>query len=151
MPLAGEKIRASDITRVVAKATDITSNVGPTSGTTPLDVITAPAFTPPDTNRRYMLVFHCRSIDTSVTGDQFVVEFKEGATILNGESYWSVGTGAGDKSGMTFIAYVDGPTAASHTYKVTITRTAGTGTATVDAGGTFPIQLAVHYVGKVTE
>jgi|GEM_PF-5238500 len=149
MPLAGALIRASDLARVVAKATDVTSNIGPTSGTTPLDVITATAFTPTDANRRYMLVFHCRSIDTSVTGDQFVVQFQEGSTILNGESYWSVGTGAGDKSGMTLVAFVDGPTAASHTYKVTITRTAGTGTATVDGAATFPIQFAVHYVGEV--
>ncbi len=148
MPLAGSIIRASDLSRVVARGTDVTADVGPTSGTTPLDVITASAFTPPDTNRRYRITARIYGLLQSVATDQFELRIMEGATQLDSMQL-RTDSATFPLEGTTLIHYVEGPTAVSHTYKMTIVRSGGTGTATIEAGSDHPIQLAVEYVGEI--
>lgn len=132
---------------VLGKATPITSNVGPTSGTTELDIITAPAVTIAATSRRLKLSFMCRGYAATVAGDIFAISIKEGATVLGGTVYTPPGTSV-TGIGHHAFAIVDSPTVASHTYKVTIQRISGTGTATVSATATEPIQFIVEDVGQ---
>ena len=130
---------------IMAVAT-VTSNVGPTSSTTELDVVTAAAVTPLQSNRRYRLRFHCRGATATVVNDTFVFRIKEGATVLNDLNWVPFATAITHVP--DFEAIVDSPTAASHTYKVTITRATGTGTATVGATATAPITLTVEDAGQ---
>lgn len=53
--------------------------------------------------------------------------------------------------GCDFEAIVDSPTAASHTYKVTIVRVSGTGTATVLAASSpnSPMHITVEDIGAI--
>jgi hypothetical protein len=133
---------------IIAFATPITSNVGPTSSTTELDVITAPAAVIAQTGRRIRITFYFRSFSGTVLNDTFSFRIKEGATTLSELSQQNNAVSVG-QNGCTVIAYVDSPTAASHTYKATIVRSTGTGTATIQAAATFPITLAVEDVGTV--
>lgn len=133
---------------VIGFATPLTSGVGPTSGTTELDVITAPAVTPAGTNRRLRITFHARAYTCTLATDLFVVKIKEGATVLAEAHYNPDDTGA-VSIGTDFTAWVSSPTAVAHTYKATIVRAIGTGTASVSATATAPITLAVEDVGNV--
>lgn len=133
---------------VISYATPLTASVGPTSGTTPLDIITAPAVTIARTGRRIRITFHCRGNSGTVAGDTFLISIREGGTILQDAVFCPPGT---TLTGIAnhVIAYVS-PTAASHTYKATITRNSGTGTATVQASADSPITLTVEDVGEAT-
>lgn len=133
---------------VVGFATPVTSSVGPTSGTTELDVITAPAVVPVGANRRLRLSFHARGLSCTVATDIFLLQIKEGATVLNQAHYNPANTGVASGAS-DFSAWVSSPTTASHTYKVTIVRATGTGTASVSATATAPITFAVEDVGNV--
>lgn len=134
----------------IAHATPLTSSVGPTSGTTELDIITAPAVTLLATNRRLRITFTCRSYNASVTNDTFAVRIKEGSTILEEILVVAFGTGAGACSGANnFEAIVSSPTAAAHTYKATVQRTGGTGTLTIGATADGKITLEVEDIGEV--
>lgn len=128
--------------------TTLTSNVGPTSGTTELDVITAPAVTIAGTTRRLKITFSFRSINGSVANDIFSLRIKEGATILH-ESNWQTTLAVNGVGGGNIVAIVDSPTAASHTYKATITRVSGTGTATIEQVAGAPIVILVEDIGQV--
>jgi len=135
---------------IIAHATPITTSVGPTSGTTELDVITAPAVTLLAGNRRLRITFTCRGYTCSATNETFIVRIKEGATVLAESIVVSFGTGTGGTGGAsTFEAIVNSPSAASHTYKATIQRSGGAGTATVSATATAPITLEVADAGEV--
>ena len=135
---------------VIAHATPITSSVGPTSGTTELDVITAPAVTLLAGNRRLRITFTCRGMTPTVSSDTFIVRIKEGATILQEAHVVTFGTGTGAHGGAgTFEAVVSSPTAAAHTYKATVQRVGGTGTLTLTATATAPITLEVADAGEV--
>lgn len=149
MPLAGDLIRASDIPRILAVATPLTTSVGPTSGTTELDVITAPAITPSSSTRRIRIWFHCRGFSGGTAGEQFVVRIKEGATTLQ-EQVIIITTASLTNTGTDCHAIVDAPSVASHTYKATIQRTSGTGTVSVAATAGGPITLTVEDCGATT-
>jgi len=131
---------------IVGWAAPVTASVGPTSGGTELDVITAAAVTPAQTGRRWRLRFHCRGIQDTVTGDLFFLRIKEGSTVLN-ETHFVTYTSPATINGVDFEAIVDSPSTASHTYKVTIQRSTGTGTATVSATSTAPILFYVEDAG----
>jgi hypothetical protein len=128
--------------------TRTTSSVGPTSGTTELDVITAPAVTPSAANRRIRIRAQARGLSGGTVSDQFVVRIKEGATEL-ADDVLVFTTGSITNPGFDIEAIVDSPTAAAHTYKVTITRTAGTGTVSVAATATSPILITVEDAGGI--
>lgn len=148
MPAAGDLIRASDITGVIAAATPITTTVGPTSGTAELDVITAPAVTPSSATRRLRIFFHARGLSGGTAGEQFLLRIKEGSTTL--QEYVAIfGTASLTNNGIDFHAIVDAPTVAAHTYKVTIARTSGAGVINVSATSTGPITLTVEDVGSI--
>ncbi len=102
-------------------------------------------------DRRIRLRFHCRGIVSSVGGstDVFTVRIKEGATVLNESNYLGVVTTAAATGGCDFEHILSSPTAASHTYKVTIQRAIGSGTASVSATATAPLTFTVEDVGKV--
>jgi hypothetical protein len=123
-----------------------TSDVGPTSGSTTLDVATASAVTIAATGRRLRITGTWRGITGSNSGDVFAMRLQEGSTVLT-ESNQIIVTASVGHNGGTIDAYVDSPSAASHTYKMTITRLTGTGTATVQAAATYPIRVTVEDVG----
>lgn len=133
---------------ILGVATPLTSNVGPTSGTTELDVITAPAVTPATASRRLRIRFHCRGISGGTAGEQFVFRLKEGGTTLD-EHVYTFAVVTITNTGVDFSTVVSSPTLAAHTYKVTIQRTSGAGVATVNATATGPITLTVEDVGGV--
>ncbi len=124
-----------------------TSNVGPTSGTTSLDVLTSSAVTLLTTNRRLRLRFHVRGYTPSVSGDTFILRIQEGATVLSDMHIVTTST-TGTFGGVDFDALVDSPTAAAHTYKVTVTRAIGSGTITLSGTATGPITFTVEDAGQ---
>ena len=133
---------------IIAMATPITSNVGPTSSTTELDVITAPAVTPAQAGRRWRLRFHCKGIATTVADVQFFLRIKEGGTTLGESNYKDLmSSNTAVATGGDFEAIVDSPSVAAHTYKVTIQRQVGTGNATIAGSSTGPILFYVEDVG----
>jgi hypothetical protein len=141
--------RVNDLPQgVVGWATPVTASVGPTSGTTELDVITAPAVVLAAADRRLRLRFHCRGLSCTNVGDIFTLRIKEGATTLTDAAYLPSNTGVASIAS-DFEAFVSSATAASHTYKVTIVRASGAGTASVSATATAPITFTVEDVGKV--
>lgn len=124
-----------------------TSNASATSGTTELDVLTASAVTLATANRRIRLTWHCRGISCTATSEIYTVRIKEGSTVLGESNYASVTTSVAASGGCDFSVIVDSPSAASHTYKVTIQRAIGTGSATVQATSTAPMTLTIEDVG----
>jgi hypothetical protein len=138
----------NDLPQGVLGITSATSDVGPTSGTTELDILTAGAVTIAGTARRIRIHFHARALGASVAGDTFILRIKEGATILSESVYTAPGTGD-NAVGSDFEAYVDSPTAASHTYKVTLQRFNGTGTCSVRASASGPMKIVIEDVGQV--
>jgi len=133
---------------VIAMATPLTTG-GTTSGTTELTIITAPAVTIAQTNRRIKVSFSCRGYSSATANDVYIIRIKEGATTFNEQIVVITTTATTLSTGNVFHAWIDSPTAASHTYSATIQRSSGTGTATVAASATAPINLAVEDVGTV--
>src|SRR5262249_381670 len=99
------------------------------------------------TTRRLRIAFHTKAVTGTVAGDAFTLRIKEGATVLQEENYLVPGTS--QQLAIDFEAIVDSPTAASHTYKVTIQPASGTGTATVGGRAAGPITITVQDVGQV--
>lgn len=116
------------------------ANVGPTSGTTELDVVTAPAIMG-DGSTPVKVSVAWNSLTGSVAGDTFEIHIKEGATQLQNARIKVQGTAA-EAGGSTFVVLT--PSAGSHTYKATVVRVNGTGTATLAAASTQPITIAVE-------
>jgi hypothetical protein len=141
--------RLNNYPQGVLTVAPLTSDASATSSTTELDVLTASAVTLNASNRRIKISWHCRAIAATVTGgtDIFTVRIKEGATTLAESAFSPVVTAGAATGGCDFFALLDSPTAAAHTYKVTIQRAVGSGTATVKASATGPALLVVEDVG----
>lgn len=140
--------RVNDLPQGVLAKTTTTSNVGPTSGTTELDIITLPAITLNASDRRLLLKFYCRGYSTTGAGDLYTVRLKEGATTLTDAAYLPSATGVAS-IGAYLEVYIDSAATGSHTYKATIVRSIGAGTATVGGTATAPITISVMDVGRV--
>jgi hypothetical protein len=140
--------QVKDFPQGVLGLASATADSSATSAATELDILTAPAVTIAGAGRRLRIRFHARALGASVAGDTFILRIKEGATILSESVYTAPGTGD-NAVGSDFEAYVDSPTAASHTYKLTAQRFNGTGTLTVRASANGPMKLAVEDVGQV--
>jgi hypothetical protein len=125
-----------------------TSDVGPTSGTTTLDIATASAVTIAATNRRLRITGTWRGITGTSATDVYSFRLQEGSTVLTEQNQSMEVTSQGHNGG-SIIAYVDSPSVASHTYKMTFTRVNGTGTGTVNGASTYPIRVVVEDVGTV--
>ncbi|HEV8653266.1 MAG TPA: hypothetical protein VG276_28705 [Actinomycetes bacterium] len=123
-----------------------TADVGPTSGTTELDVVTASAVVLLAANRRLKLTFAWRGLSGATSGDVYTLRIKEGATVLMEST--QAPSGALGQLGGTMVRHLPSPTAASHTYKATIQRAAGTGTVSVQGNANYPIQLIVEDGGE---
>lgn len=117
-----------------------------TSGTTILDVLSAPAFTPISSSRLLKITAHWRSITVTTDPGTYTLMIREGSTLLNGENHKVESTGTGQQGG-TMSHLVVSPSGASHTYKFSIQRASGTGTAVVDADATYPIFICVEDIG----
>ena len=130
----------------VVKYAQATANSSSTSGTTILDVLTAPAFTPVSATRLIKITVHWRSITVATDPGIYLVMIREGSTTLNEENHKVETTGTGQQGG-TMVHYIANPTAAAHTYKLSIQRATGTGTAIVQADPTYPMQILVEDAG----
>jgi len=89
---------------------------------------------------RYVEVSVNVHIYSSVAGDTFTLSIKEGTTVLNALQ------GAFVKAStqqITVGSVILTPTAGAHTYKLSLTRTTGTGTASTYAAATYPAFILV--------
>jgi hypothetical protein len=112
------------------------------------DLLTAPSFTPINASRVLLVHVHVWSYVATVTSDIFLFRIKEGGTQFTEISKEVNVTGQG-VHGFTMLCYITSPSAAAHTYKVTGVRAAGgTGTCTVQASSTAPMQMVIHDVGS---
>jgi hypothetical protein len=128
-----------------------TSDMSATSGTTEKDIFTtAPDAVTLDAGRAVKLTLSIRSITASVANDIYSVRIKEGATQLMEQNFRGIAAAVGS-DGMTLTVTLDAsynpPSAGSHSYKATIVRAAGTGTATIQGAAGRPIQFTVEDVG----
>jgi len=130
----------------VVKYAQSAGNSSSTSSTTILDVLSAPAFTPVSASRVLKITVHWRSLNVATDPGIYLVMIREGSTKLNEQSHKVETVGTGQQGG-TLTHYVASPTAAAHTYKLSIQRASGTGTAVVEADATYPMQILVEDVG----
>jgi len=129
-----------------------TTDMTATSGTTEKDIFTsAPDAVVLPAGRAIRLTLSIRSITASVANDIYSVRIKEGATQLMEQNFRAVAAAVGS-DGMTLTVTLDSsynaPSAGSHSYKATIVRAAGTGTATIQGAAGRPIQFTVDDVGS---
>lgn len=117
-----------------------------TSGTTILDVLSAPSFTPISSSRLIKITVHWRSLTPTTDPGTWTLMIREGSTLLQAENHKAESTGTGQQGG-TMSHIIASPSAAAHTYKFSIQRAAGTGTAVVDADATYPIFICVEDIG----
>lgn len=96
-------------------------------------------------NRKIRLTMFARSFTSSVANDNIGVGLNESATVL-AQSEFSSSTPAGNTNTLGYATGVTSPSTGSHTYKVTLTRTAGTGTCSLFAAATQPACLIVELV-----
>ena len=123
----------------------VTADVTGIAGTE-TDIITAPAFTPISSSRLLVISFRCRSTIANTSTGVFTFRIKEGSTTLN-EINLRTGSTSTSAEYVTTWTYVASPSAASHTYKVTAQRAAGTGTMDIQAASTYPMQIVVEDIG----
>lgn len=138
--------QADDWAQGVLGRAQSTSGVGPTSGTTILDILSAPVVTIAATNRLIKVTIQWRSLNVATDAGIYTVMIREGSTKLNEQAHKVETTGTGQQGG-TLTHYIASPSAASHTYKMSIQRATGTGTVTVEADPTYPIQILVEDAG----
>ena len=105
---------------VLAQTSSTTLNIITTAET---DCLTLAAITG-DGVRRVLITVFCWV--GGIGGDVLELRIKEGATVLQRQQYWISITGGIGQKGLT-ILWEFVPTAASHTYKFTVLRTAGSG------------------------
>lgn len=115
-----------------------------TSGTTPLTVTTLS--TPVLASRRLKLTLMAFRMTCSVASDTFRVEFTyDGTDVIGGLRLRRTATT--EEDGFTFVRQVATTTAGNKTITAKITRTAGTGTATLFASASDPLTLLIEDVG----
>ena len=149
--LAGEVLTAAlmdSLPQGVLGIGTATADSSSTSGTTTLDLVTASAVTIAATGRRLRITGTWRSITGTVSGDVFSFRIQEGATVLDEQNQQIEVASVGHNGGV-IQADVASPTAASHTYKLTVTRVLGTGTASVAGAATYKMKILVEDVGQV--
>lgn len=125
---------------------ELTTDSSTTSGSAVLDVLSAPAVTP-ESNRVIKITVQWRSLVTTVLGDVCEVYIREGSTLHNSQNH-RIDTASVGQAGCTMVHYIDSPSAASHTYKISIARVAGTGACTMNGASFFPIQIIVEDIGS---
>jgi hypothetical protein len=124
----------------------IVANSAQSVGTTVLDVVSASAVTPSSALRLLKVSANWAGLVGTVTADLFQISIQEGATVLAAQDHRIDITTTSHKGG-SMMCYIESPTAAAHTYKLTIVRTNGTGLVTVVATATKPCQILVEDVG----
>lgn len=118
-----------------------TSNKGPTSGTTELDILSIAVTV--GSSRRIRISFQAVETSGTTVEDRFYLRLKEGATQLLQAQSATVASNA-----TYWVPWVTlAPSAGAHTYKATIQRVGGTGIQTLVASATSPIQLLVEDIG----
>lgn len=123
-----------------------TGNVGPTSGTNELTIITGNAVTF-DGVQRVRVTLSIRSITGDTLGDIFGIQIKEDGTQVQQQNWRTEVINVGARGLTVIYTSATAPSAASHTYSASITRQAGTGVATVAGAAGRPIQLVTEMVG----
>ena len=111
-------------------STKVTTNVGPTSGTAELTLITAPPVTG-DAVKRFKITASFWCLSGSVNGDRFRMYLK-GSSPANPVATFDFTVTNGTMSGST-LSISDVPIVGAQTYSLTILRVSGTGTATLNA------------------
>jgi hypothetical protein len=94
-----------------------------------------------NTSRRIRISTFC-TIQGSAGGDLARLDIKEGATILNSFQGRLETSGIGFQCSVVLL-----PSAAAHTYKLTVTRTVGAGTVQLSASATAPAYLLIEDLG----
>lgn len=138
--------QADDWAQGVLGRASTTTNQGPTSGTTILDILSAPAVTFAAANRLIKVTIQWRGINVATDPGIYSVMIREGSTKLNEQNHKVETTGTGQQGG-TLVHWIASPSAAAHTYKFSLQRASGTGTGTVEADATYPIQITVEDCG----
>lgn len=118
-----------------------TVSVGPTSSTTELTLssITPPTF---DGSTAMVLSYSWYNVTQTVSTDTFFIRLYDGSTQV--AQYFLI-PGSNCGGGTVQVALT--PSAGSHTFTARIVRNSGTGTASVVAGGTAPMQLLAEQAG----
>lgn len=109
-------------------------------------VLSAPPFTPISASRLIQVTARWRSITSTVNDDIFSFRIMEtGVGQINEVNVGNV-TGTG-KGGGTLSCVIPSPSAASHTYNLSVDRVFGSGTGNIGASSTYPIQIWVQDIG----
>lgn len=136
----------TDLPQGIVGFNQLTSDSSATSAGTVLDVLSATAFTPISSTRLIKITVQWRSITTTVSLDIYELYIREGSTLLNSQNHRMTAASVGHEGG-TMVHYIDSPTAASHTYKLSIARVAGTGSGTIQGSSFHPIQIICEDMG----
>lgn len=94
---------------------------------------------------RRIRITACAGASSSVGGDVVALQIQEGATVLQIAQFPVPVTAFAFMPGTSQV--ILSPTAAAHTYKLTMGRVNGTGNITMQAGATFPAFILVEDIG----
>lgn len=119
-------------------STVVTSNVGPTSGTTELTLATVTLTT--NGTSRYEISFNWSNISTVTASDTFTLRLYVDSTLLDGH-FLAAASATSRGGGFTRRTFTT--TAGSHTFTARLVQSGGTGTGTLAASTTSPAELAV--------
>lgn len=124
----------------------VTSNAGPTSGTTELVVATAPAVTL-DGSTPIEIVFSWYNVSLTVGTDAFLMKLYDGPTAGSGTqiAQWLLANGT-TSPGSGAVRVPLTPASGSHTYTGRLVRSSGTGTGTMSASSVAPAAISVAQV-----
>jgi hypothetical protein len=133
--------QANDLAQGTLGYAAVTANQG--SITTLVDLTGLTVTVTVVAGRRLKITGHCTLASTVATDTVELVLVKDGATAQLAR----FGNAQANILQFIDIFFVDTPTAGSHTYKLQADRQAGTGTLTMNAGGTFPAFILVEDIG----
>lgn len=122
---------------------EVTANQG--SITTLTDLTGLSQAVTVNSNRKIRVSFNVSRVSSTVTGDAWKFHIREGSTTL--ATSQSDIAGATIASGGGAMFWTGNPSSGSHTYKMSLERTAGTGTITMAASATEPAQLLIEDIG----
>lgn len=136
----GNLICPRDPYRKLLGVRQVISSQGSITGAVDITGLSVPFIAP--ANRKVKITLSGADVKSTVAGDTCTINIKEGSTSLQGTDF-GLPT-ASIHQNCQPLSVVLLPSAGLHTYKGTIVRAAGSGTLTLDASSSIPLQLLVE-------
>lgn len=148
MPLAGERVRASDITGFEVGYAQITSNPTGTTSSTLADIAGLSVSVPVVSGRLYQVIFNARGVQSSVgaTSDVVQLALTADGTVIDDGFFITTGANSARWKPNLQARYLATATETIE-FTVQMCRNSGSGTCTIGASANSPAKLWVIDAG----